>query len=179
MRPGASRLISRRISGRSIWLVRGLFFELKEADQVVGVVHYLVEQPVHQFWLLHLRDVDYNFLSAAGHPAGFGVSAAAAGENQDAGIGPFKGLQIGLELTLGLRMVQAFGILLESPFRGVFVDVRPSESIAAVGRVPEIIYFVSCFAKLCNNFGVVGVSPTGGDVDFCHDTNVCNLFLIL
>ncbi len=50
------------------------------------------------------------------------MGAAATRKNKHAGIGPLQGIQIGLELTFGKRMVQTFGILLEVPIRGVFVD---------------------------------------------------------
>ena len=60
-----------------------------------------VEELVHQFGFLHLRNVNHDPLSGPFHPSGFGVGTSSAGENQKAGIGPMKSIQIGLELTLG------------------------------------------------------------------------------
>ena len=64
---------------------------LKGVEEGVEVADDIVKELVHQFGLLHFGDVDDDFSAGAGHPAGFGVGAAAAGEDEDAGIGPFKG----------------------------------------------------------------------------------------
>ena len=96
------------------------------------------------------------------------MGAAAAGEDEDAGVGPFQSLQVGLELPFGLRMVQALGILRKAPVRGVFVDVRPAETISAVRRIPEIIDFVPGLPEAGHHFGEISVPPAGSDVDPGH-----------
>ncbi len=96
------------------------------------------------------------------------MGAAAAGEDEDAGVGPAQGVQVGGELALGERVVEAFGVLGEGPVRGGRVDVGPVEAGAAVGRVAEVVYFVARLAQAPYDFGEVLVSPAGGDVDLCH-----------
>ena len=64
---------------------------LEGGEEGVEVTDDIVKELVHQFGLLHFGDVDDDFFAGAGHPACFGVGAAAAGEDEDAGIGPFKG----------------------------------------------------------------------------------------
>ena len=78
-------------------------------------------------------------LALSGHPSSFGVSAAAARKDEDTSICPVQGIPIVLELTLSLRMVQSLTILLKRPIRGVFVNVRPMETIPAVRRVTEVV----------------------------------------
>ena len=74
-------------------------------DQFVEGAGDAVEEFVHQFGFLHLGDVDDDFLAGAGHPAGLGVGAAAAGEDEHAGVGPVQGFQVGGELAFGLGVV--------------------------------------------------------------------------
>ena len=45
-------------------------------------------------------------------------------------------------MLLGKRMVQTLSVLLKAPIRGIFVNVRPAESIAAVRWIPGIIYLM-------------------------------------
>ena len=61
---------------------------LEECVDFVKAVADEVEEFVHEFGFLHFGDVDYDFFAGAFHPAGFGVGAAAAGEHEDAGVGP-------------------------------------------------------------------------------------------
>ena len=84
-------------------------------DQLLHRPHDPVKELVHQFRLDHFGDVDEGALAVAGHPAGFGVGAAAAGEDEDAGIGPFEGVEVGGELAFGEGMAEAFGVLGEGP----------------------------------------------------------------
>ena len=102
-------------------------------DQVFQGADDGVEQLVHQLGFHHFRDVGDDLPAGAGHPAGFRVGAAAAGEYEDAGVRPFQGCQVGGELAFRLRVVKSFGILREGPGRGVFVDVRPAEAFPPWG----------------------------------------------
>ena len=88
------------------------------SDQVIEAPDDGVEELVHQLRFDHFRDVGDAAPAGAGHPAGFGVGAAAAGEDEHAGVGPFQRLQVGGELALRLRMVKALGVLREGPVRG-------------------------------------------------------------
>ena len=112
--------------------------------QLLQTPDYLIEELVHQFRFHHFRDVDDDTFAFAGHPAGFRVGTAAAGEYKDTCVGPFQGFQIGSKLALGFRVVKTFGILLKGPIRGVFVDIGPAESISAVRRIlsesPELLF---------------------------------------
>ena len=133
--------------------------------QVIQIANHFVEQLVHQLWLHHLGDVSYDAFAGAGNPSGLGVGTAAAGEDEDAGIGLLKGLQIGGELAFGEGVGQAIGILLERPVGGVFVYVGPVEAGAAVGRVAEVVDIVAFLAEALDHFGVIGISPAGCDVN--------------
>ena len=84
-------------------------------DQLLQRPHNPVKQLVHQFRLDHFGDEDDGAFAAAGHPAGFGVGAAAGGEDEDAGIGPFEGVDVGRKLAFGEGVAEAFGILGEGP----------------------------------------------------------------
>jgi len=141
---------------------------LQLADELVNCAGDAVEEFVHEFGLLHLGDVDEDFAAGAGHPAGFGVGAAPAGEDEDAGVGPAEGVEVGGELALGLGVAEAFAVLVEGPVGGGGVDVGPVEAGAAVGRVAEVVDFVARLAQAPYDFGVVLVSPAGCDVDLCH-----------
>ncbi len=92
-------------------------------QDAVNTVHDSIEQPVHQLWLFHIGEVLHDLLSTPGHPTGFCVCASSARKYQDAGIGPLQCVKIGLELTLGLRVVRTFGVLVETLGKSVFVDV--------------------------------------------------------
>ena len=140
--------------------------------QLLKAADDFVEELVHQLRLHHFGDVDDDALAAAGEVAGFGVGAATAGEEEHAGIGPLQGLQIGFELLFGKRMAETFGVPVEGPIRGVFIDVGPVEAGAAVGRVTEVVDFVAGGPEAGDHFGEIGVPPTGGDVDFCHNAGV-------
>ena len=72
------------------------------------------------------------------------MGAAAARKNKHAGVCPLQSVQIGLELTLGKRMAQPFGILLKRPIRGVFVDVGPMEPVPAVSVVFYRYFLLNC-----------------------------------
>ena len=138
-------------------------------DQFLHRPHNPVKKLVHQLWLDHLGDIYNRAFAAAGEPAGFGVGAAAAGEDEDAGVGPIQGLEVGGELAFGEGVVEAFGVLGEGPGGGVRVDVGPVEAGAAVGRVTEVIDFVARSPEAGDDVGVIGVPPAGCDVDFGHD----------
>ncbi len=47
--------------------------------------------------------------------------------------------------------------------------IGPAEPVSAVGRVAEVIDFMARFAQGLDDFGVVLVSPAGGDVDLGHN----------
>ena len=51
----------------------------------------------YQLRILLIGDVGNDLLPGAGHPAGLGVGGSAAGEYQDADIGPSHGVIIALE----------------------------------------------------------------------------------
>ena len=144
------------------------FFLLQRGDELVDCAGDAVEEFVHEFGLLHLGDIDDDALAGAGHPAGFGVGAAAAGEDEDAGVGPVQGVQVGGELAFGFGVVEAFAVFVEGPVGRVFVDVGPVEAGAAVGRVTEVVDFVSRGAEALHYLCVVFVPPAGGDVYSGH-----------
>ncbi len=58
---------------------------IKTFDQVIEIVHDLVKEFVHQLRLLHFRNIDDDALTHSSHPTCFGMSAAAARKNEDAG----------------------------------------------------------------------------------------------
>ena len=82
-----------------------------------------IEQLVHELCFLHLGDVDNDFFAFAGEPAGLGVGASAAWQNEDAGIGPFQSLYVIGELLLGLRTFKSFAILRYIPAHIVGIDI--------------------------------------------------------
>ena len=133
--------------------------------QVVKIVHNPVKQLVHQLRLHHFRNVHDDALPGTGHPSGFGVGAAAAWENEDAGVGLLQGLQIGRKLAFGKWMVQSFGVLFKRPIRGVFVHVSPMEPIAAMRWITEVIYGETFGLEAFDYILIIWVSPAGGDVD--------------
>ena len=61
-------------------------------NQIVKVANNSIEKLVHQFWLYHLRDIDYDPFSCASHPSCFSVSTSATGENKDASISGIKSI---------------------------------------------------------------------------------------
>ena len=79
---------------------------------------------------------------------------------------------VGLELALRLFVLQPFSILCEVPVPGIFVDVRPAESISTMRRISEIIDFVPGLPKPSHSFWLISVPPAGGNVNFCHKTLV-------
>ena len=97
------------------------------------------------------------------------MGAAAAGEYEDAGVGPFEGFEVCGELAFSQRMGQAFLILLEIPFKGFRVNVGPAESVAAVGRIAEVIDFVPGLSDARDDFRIVLVPPAGGDTISTRD----------
>ena len=135
------------------------------SHQIIKIAHNPVEEFVHQLRLNHFRDVGDNAFPGTGHPAGFGVGAPAARENEHACVRLPQGLQIGRKLALGKRMAQSLLVLLKGPIRGVFVHVSPMEAGAAVRRIPKVVNGEAFLAKAFNHFGVVFVSPAGGNVD--------------
>ena len=95
--------------------------------QVLEVSHNPVKQLIHQLRLLLFRHVDNGSEAFAGEPAGFGVGAAAAGEYEDAGIGPTHGVEVGLEAFFGNGVGQALDVLGRLPVLPVFIYVGPVE----------------------------------------------------
>ena len=91
------------------------------------VAHNAIKQLVHQLRLLLFRHVDNGFEAFAGEPASFGVGAAAAGEYDDADIGPKHGVQVGLEAFLGDGVGQALDVLGRLSVLPVFIYVGPVE----------------------------------------------------
>ena len=65
-------------------------------------------------------------------------------------------------------MVQSLLVLVEAPIWGVLVDVGPVETVAAVGRVAEVVDFVPGLTEARYHLGIIFVPPAGGDVDLCH-----------
>ena len=65
---------------------------LEGGGEGVEVTHDIIKELVHKLRLDHLGDVDDDFFAGSGHPAGFGVGAAAAGEYQDARVRPRQGI---------------------------------------------------------------------------------------
>ena len=59
-----------------------------------------VKELVHQFCLLHFRDIDYHPLTSSFHPSGFGMGTSAARKYQQTGVRPIEGIKVRLELTL-------------------------------------------------------------------------------
>lgn len=59
-----------------------------------------VEELIHELRFLHFGDIDDCAFAGAFYPPGLCVRAAAAGEYQQAGVRPFLGIQIALELQL-------------------------------------------------------------------------------
>ena len=72
------------------------------------------------------------------------MGAAAAGEYQDAGIGPFKGLDVIGKLALREGVAEAGGVLGEVPVCRVGVHVGPVEAGTAGERVTEVVDLVTC-----------------------------------
>lgn len=70
-------------------------------------------------------------------------------------------VRIGLELTLGKRMAQPFGILLKRPIRGVLVDVGPMEPLPAVRRIPEVIHLIPLLPQAPDHLLIVRIPPAG------------------
>ena len=145
---------------------------LQEFYQIIQGIRNAIEEEVHEFGLDGFGDVDEGAFAAAGEVAGFGVGAAAGGEDEDAGVGPFQGFKIGLKLLLSQGVLETLSILVESPVQGVFVDTCPFETVAAVWGIAEVIDTVSFGAEALYHFGEIGVPPAGGDVDLCHETKI-------
>ena len=140
--------------------------------QIIQVPNDPVEELVHKFRLLHFGDVDENLPPGAGHPAGLGVGAAAAGKDENAGVGPFQGFQVGGELAFRQGVMQTLGILFECPFRGFRVDVGPMETRPAVRRIAEVIHFVTGLAEALHHVGEVRIPPAGGNIDSSHTAKI-------
>jgi hypothetical protein len=93
------------------------------------------------------------------------VGTAATREYQDAGVGGFESIQVCGELTFREWMVQSFGVFFKGPVWSILVYISPMETGTTVRRVTEIINIVSFGPKAVYHFGVIGVSPAGGNVD--------------
>ena len=145
---------------------------LQEFYQIIQGIRNAIEEEVHEFGLDGFGDVDEGAFAAAGEVAGFGVGAAAGGEDEDAGVGPFQGFKIGLKLLLSQGVLETLCILVEGPVQGVFVDTCPFETVAAVRGIAEVIDAVAFGAEALYHFGKIGVPPAGGDVDLCHETKI-------
>ena len=145
---------------------------LQEFYQIIQGIRNAIEEEVHEFGFDGFGDVDEGAFAAAGEVAGFGVGAAAGGEDEDAGVGPFQGFKIGLKLLLSQGVLETLSILVESPVQGVFVDTCPFETVAAVRGIAEVIDAVPLGAEALHHFGEIWVPPAGGDVDVGHGTKI-------
>ena len=138
---------------------------LNVVEKGIQTPHNPVKELVHQLWLLFFRHIDDGFEAFAGEPAGFGVGAAAAGEYEDADIGPKHGVQVGLEAFLGDGVGQVLDVLGRLPVLPVFIYVGPVEAAGVVFGIAEVIDLVAGFPQRGHHFGLVWVPPAGGDVD--------------
>ena len=143
-------------------MVRNLFYN------AFYRVRDAIKHLIHQLRILLIGDVGYDLLAGTGHPTCLGVGGSAAGEYQDADIGPTHGVKIALESVAGPFVVQVGDVVPGGPLLPVGVNVAPEESAAAVGRVAEIKYLVTLLAELLYYIGLVGVFPDGGYVDLGH-----------
>lgn len=153
-----------------------LFIEFLLWDRLYNFFHRVsnaVKHLIHQLRILLVRDVGNDLLAGTGHPAGLGVGGAAAGENQDADIGPTHGVKIALESVSGPFVVKVGYVVAGGPLLPVGIYVFPEESAFAVGRVAEIKYLVSLLAELLYHLGLVGVLPAGGYVYLGHNQVSC------
>ena len=96
------------------------------------------------------------------------MCAPAAGEHQHAGVGPFHGPEICLKTFLGHGVVQMSDVFTGRPFLPPRIDIRPMKPTGVVFRITKIIDFVPGLAQSRDNFGLIRVSPTGGDIDSGH-----------
>ena len=96
-------------------------------NQFLGVTNYTVKQFIHQLRLLLFRHVDNGSEAFAGEPAGFGVGAAAARKDQNAGVGPEHGVEVGLEALLGDGVGEVADVFVRLPVLPVFIYVGPVE----------------------------------------------------
>ena len=138
------------------------------SNYLLKAISDAIKHLIHQLRILLVGDVGYDLLAGAGHPASLGVGGSAAGEYQDADIGPSHGVKIALESVSGPFVVQVAYVVLGGPILPIRIHIFPKEAAFAVGRVAEIKYLVTLLAELLYHLGLVGVSPAGGYVDFCH-----------
>ena len=141
--------------------------------QIIQTPHNPVKQLIHQLRLLLFRHIDNSFEAFAGEPASFGVGAAAAGEYEDADIGPKHGVEVGLEAFLGNGVGEVADVFGWLPVLPVLVHIGPMETAGVVFGVTEVVDLVACFSQRGHHFGLVFVPPAGGDVNSCHGASVC------
>lgn len=60
----------------------------------------------------------------------------------------------------------------ESNRNGDIINVRPTESITAMRRIPEVIYLMSFCPEPLYDLGEIGIPPDGGDIDLCHNATL-------
>ncbi len=123
----------------------GRLFE--ERNHLVQTVSDKVKEHIHQLGFLHFRDIDNGSFTLASKPTGFGVSAATTWKNQDAGVGPFKCLNVVGELLLCSGTLHSFTILVHAPIHIVWIYVRPMESARSLRRIAEVINLVACLSE--------------------------------
>ncbi len=148
-----------------------LFIEFLLWDRLYNFFHRVsnaVKHLIHQLRILLVGNVGNHLLAGAGHPAGLGVGGSAAGEYQDADIGPTHGIEIALESVSGPFVVQVADVVLGGPIGPIGIYVLPKEAAFAIRRVAEIKYLVSLLAELLYHLGLVGVLPAGCYVYLCH-----------
>ena len=139
-----------------------LFIEFLLWDRLYNFFHGVsdaIKHLIHQFRILLLWNIGNDLLAGTGHPAGLGVGGSAAGEYQDADIGPAHGVKITLESVSGPFVVQVVYVVLGGPIGPIGIYVFPEEAAFAVGWVAEIKNLVSLLAELLYHLGLVGVLP--------------------
>ena len=138
---------------------------LKQFFQCTG---YSVKQFVHQLRLLHLGDENHYSLSFPRHPTGLGMCAPAARQYKDTGVSPIQSLKICSELAFCQRVAESLLIITERPVHGIFINVCPSESLSAMRRIAEVVYFMSRSDKTGYHIRIKRIPPTGCNVDPGH-----------
>lgn len=140
----------------------------RERDELFDAVGHGIEQLVHQLRFLHLRNIDDGLHSAALAPSGFGMGAATARQIQYAGVSPLQRLNVVGELLLRRGMRQTVCVLRKRPICAIRVDVGPMETVAALWRIPKILDLVTVLPQPTDDFGEIGVAPTGSDIGSSH-----------